>query len=225
MDFRVIENGMKRITNSYGNGHNGVDLGFFKGEGDIPIYSNCVGVVYEVVDGLDNNTRSSGSKSWGNYVYIRHPNGMFSRYAHLKKGILVRKGDNVNAETVLGYMGDSGRAYGKHLHFEVSTGYSSRKRINPTSFLTKAIYDQDTDMYDLPKLRLGIWGWKRGDRDKNVGLIQRFLNWSMNSNLALDNSFGRKTERAVLAYQKRFGLKEDGKFGPACLKMAKSLII
>ena len=28
MDFRVIENGMKRITNSYGNGHNGVDLRF-----------------------------------------------------------------------------------------------------------------------------------------------------------------------------------------------------
>ena len=224
MDFRVVSNGSKRITNSFGNGHYGLDLGFFKGEGDVPIYCNCDGVVYEVVDGLGNDTSSRGSRSWGNYVYVRHPNGMFSRYAHLKKGILVSKGDVVSSSSLLGYMGDSGRAYGKHLHFEVSTSYSSRNRIDPFPFLSNPIYDKSKYSYNLPKLRLGIWGWKRGDKNKNVGLIQRFLNYIMGSNLAIDNSFGRKTEKVVLKYQKRFSLKEDGKFGPECIKLAKRLV-
>ena len=36
-------------------------------------------------------------------------------------------------------MGDSGRAFGRHLHFEVSTGYSSSTRINPEPYLTATI--------------------------------------------------------------------------------------
>ena len=75
----------------------------------------------------------------------------------------------------------------------------------------------------FPKLRLGVFGWKRGDKNANVGLIQAFLNWCLDLNLAIDNSFGPATEKAVLQFQKKYGLKQDKKFGPACLKKAKTI--
>lgn len=141
MTDRVINESSKRITQNYG-GHNGVDLGWRQDENQNKVYANCKGVVVEVADGLGNLQGSTGVKSWGNYVLLKHPNGMYSRYAHLRSGILVKKGQEVDENTQLGVIGDSGNAYGRHLHFEVSTEYSSATRIDPTPYLTKAIYEE-----------------------------------------------------------------------------------
>lgn len=140
MTDRVINESSKRITQAYG-GHNGVDLGWRQDENQNKVYANCKGIVVEVVDGLGNLQGSTGVKSWGNYVLIKHGNGYHSRYAHLKSGILVKKGQEVDENTQLGVIGDSGNAYGRHLHFEVATGYSSATRIDPTPYLTKPIYE------------------------------------------------------------------------------------
>lgn len=75
----------------------------------------------------------------------------------------------------------------------------------------------------IPKLRLGIYGWKKGDKNKNVGYIQAFLNWYMNANLAVDNSFGPATQEAVKKFQTKERLSVDGKFGPACIKRMKQV--
>ena len=139
MTDRVINESSKRITQNYG-GHNGVDLGYRANEEENKVFANCKGTVVETVDGLGNLKGSTGVKSWGNYVLIKHGNGYHSRYAHLKSGILVKKGQEVDENTQLGVIGDSGNAYGRHLHFEVSTAYSSSTRIDPTPYLTKAIY-------------------------------------------------------------------------------------
>ena len=141
MTDRVINESSKRITQNYG-GHNGVDLGYRANEEENKVYANCKGTVVETVDGLGNLKGSTGVKSWGNYVLVKHSNGYHSRYAHLKSGILVKKGQEVDENTQLGIIGDSGNAYGRHLHFEVATGYSSTTRIDPTPYLTKAIYEE-----------------------------------------------------------------------------------
>ena len=141
MTDRVINESSKRITQAYG-GHNGVDLGWRQDENENRVYANCKGTVVEVQDGLGNLQGSTGVLSWGNYVLIKHGNGYHSRYAHLKSGILVKKGQEVDENTQLGIIGDSGNAYGRHLHFEVATGYSSATRIDPTPYLTKAIYEE-----------------------------------------------------------------------------------
>ena len=141
MDDYVIYNSSKRITQHYGNGHHGVDLGYSKDEDKNVVYANCLGTVVDVVDKYTNDTSAKGAKSWGNYVYVKHPNGYYSRYAHLKKGsISVKVKDIVDGKTPVGIIGDSGRAFGRHLHFEVATGYSSSKRINPEKYLTEPIY-------------------------------------------------------------------------------------
>lgn len=141
MDSLVIYNSINRITQHYGNGHHGVDLGYSKDEDKNIVYANSLGIVVEVVDKYDNDTKSKGSKTWGNYVLIKHPNGYHSRYAHLKKhSISVKVGDTVDEKTPIGIIGDSGKAYGRHLHFEVSKNYSSSTRINPEPYLYTPIY-------------------------------------------------------------------------------------
>ena len=169
MEDRVINRSSKRITQHYDKGiHNGVDLGYNgKDEEQNKVYANCEGVVYEIRDGYGRNINTKGVATWGNYVYIEHPNGMFSKYAHLQKGLLVKKGQKVDENTCLGIIGISGKAYARHLHFEVATGYSSTKRINPEPYLTKPIYEKSTKKgeyywaYDnkknkwLPKVEIG----------------------------------------------------------------------
>lgn len=57
-------------------------------------------------------------KAYGNVVVVRHYNGLETLYAHFSK-IKVRVGQQVDAGTVLGLGGKTGRATGSHLHFEV----------------------------------------------------------------------------------------------------------
>lgn len=55
---------------------------------------------------------------YGGLVIIKHPNGTLTYYAHQSK-IIVEKGDHVNQGQVIGYVGNTGRSTGPHLHFEV----------------------------------------------------------------------------------------------------------
>lgn len=143
MEDRVVPRSSKRITKKYNAlTHKGVDIGWSSNEEHNKVHANCRGIVREVVDGKENNTKSTGAATWGNYVLVEHPNGYYTRYAHLKKGAMVKVGQTVDENTVVGIMGDSGRAYGRHLHFEVAKGYSSSTRINPTPYLTEPVYDE-----------------------------------------------------------------------------------
>jgi murein DD-endopeptidase MepM/ murein hydrolase activator NlpD len=51
-------------------------------------------------------------------VEINHGNGYQTRYAHHKKNLVV-VGQKVDKGQVIALMGDSGRATGPHVHFEV----------------------------------------------------------------------------------------------------------
>lgn len=63
-------------------------------------------------------TRASRSESYGNCLYLLHPDGRETRYAHLQY-CYVRAGEVVQAGQVLGTAGQTGRATGAHLHFEL----------------------------------------------------------------------------------------------------------
>jgi murein DD-endopeptidase MepM/ murein hydrolase activator NlpD len=102
-----------RITSKYGyrwgKVHEGVDI---SGTGDgSPIYAIGDGEVVQVVSACSSCLRWAN----GNYVVIKHANGYYSAYLHLK-GFNVKVGDVVTKGQVIAYMGSTGYATGVHLH-------------------------------------------------------------------------------------------------------------
>ena len=57
-------------------------------------------------------------KGFGNLVVIQHGEDITTHYAHLW-GTKVKVGEFVNKDSVLGFVGNSGRSTGAHLHFEI----------------------------------------------------------------------------------------------------------
>jgi len=85
--------------------HNGVDFAARLGTG---VRATASGLVIKM--GYD--------RVKGRYIVIRHPNQYMSHYYHLqgiKRGI--KAGSRVEQAQVIGYVGQSGRATGSHLHY------------------------------------------------------------------------------------------------------------
>ena len=55
--------------------------------------------------------------SYGKHVFVNHPGGVQTRYAHLS-GYNVRAGQAVKAGQQIGRVGSTGNSTGNHLHFE-----------------------------------------------------------------------------------------------------------
>ena len=66
--------------------------------------------------------KSSGwNGGYGNYIVIKHANGVQTLYAHLSR-LDVGVGTSVSAGESIGASGNSGKSTGPHLHFEVRGG-------------------------------------------------------------------------------------------------------
>ena len=84
--------------------HQGVDLPLKTGT---PVYAAFDGKV----------RMSKYYRGYGNLVVLRHENGLETFYGHLSK-LMVQEGDWVNAGSIIGLGGSTGRSTGPHLHFE-----------------------------------------------------------------------------------------------------------
>jgi murein DD-endopeptidase MepM/ murein hydrolase activator NlpD len=73
------------------------------------------------------------SGGYGHYIKIDHGNGFETVYAHLSEA-LVKKGDYVNNNTVIGKVGSTGNSTGNHLHFEVRINGSPENAENYIQF-------------------------------------------------------------------------------------------
>ena len=62
-------------------------------------------------------TRTFNRRGYGNYIIIRHENGLETLYGHLSAS-LVREDQLVRAGEPIGLGGSTGRSTGNHLHFE-----------------------------------------------------------------------------------------------------------
>ena len=89
-------------------GYNGVDLVEYLGA---PIYAAAEGDVVVARQGGYNG-------GYGNYVVIQHGNGTQTLYGHMQS-VVVSPGDNVAQGQTIGFLGNTGRSTGAHLHFEV----------------------------------------------------------------------------------------------------------
>ena len=122
------------ITSRYGNRsdpftgqtayHSGIDIDGFNKAGN-PIVASDSGTV----------VTASSNSGYGNYVIIDH-GGMKTVYAHMS-GFAVSTGQTVSQGQTIGYLGDTGRATGVHLHFEVYVGES---RTDPAAYFSGMSY-------------------------------------------------------------------------------------
>ena len=108
--------------------HAGIDIGTPIGT---PVYAVADGVV----------TNSFYSSSYGNVVFIYHPNvngkAYETVYAHLDSRA-VSTGEVVKKGQYIGASGNTGRSTGPHLHFEVHLGRwnaAKSNAINPRSMI------------------------------------------------------------------------------------------
>lgn len=88
--------------------HTGTDIACAEGT---PILAAANGTV-TVTNGLD-----SWGGSYGYYIQIDHSGGLETLYAHCS-AICVTTGQQVQAGQVIGYVGQTGRVTGSHLHLE-----------------------------------------------------------------------------------------------------------
>ena len=102
--------------------HQGID--FAAGTGT-PIVAPADGVVVEA--------RRWGG--YGNWLRIRHANGLESGYGHLSRyGSGIRAGQRVSQGQVVAYVGSTGASTGPHLHYEL---WRNGQRINPAGVKTQ----------------------------------------------------------------------------------------
>lgn len=68
----------------------------------------------------------------GYHVFINHNNGMKSKYSHFSEPAYVTTGQSVLKGNVIGIMGDTGYAFGVHLHLVI---WVDDARVNPCNLL------------------------------------------------------------------------------------------
>ena len=103
-----------------GDRHTGVD---FAGSTGTNIWASDGGVVIH----------SGWKGNFGYCVYIDHQNGYVTVYAHCSK-LLVKKGDKVAQGDLIAKVGNTGRSFGSHVHFEIR---KNGKSVNPLNYINK----------------------------------------------------------------------------------------
>jgi murein DD-endopeptidase MepM/ murein hydrolase activator NlpD len=162
----IFRNG-HRITASFGTYsggtfkgklHNGSDIVpkvYKKGDGvDYSVYPIGPGKVEKIGTEVDSEGNITG---YGHYVVIRHTLSsgaiIYSRYAHLKEE--PKLGPTITTEEPLGFMGDSGTAFGAHVHLEVYNDRAESKW-----YFKKApeeMYDENREVTWDQKMRDGYY--------------------------------------------------------------------
>ncbi|MFH0921845.1 MAG: M23 family metallopeptidase [Fibrobacterota bacterium] len=97
--------------------HNGIDIKNYVGT---PVIASASGTV-----------KTGENGTFGKYVLLNHLNGFITAYAHLDT-VIVKGQQTVRRGQIIGYLGNSGRSTGPHLHYEVR---SNRAPINPLPYI------------------------------------------------------------------------------------------
>ncbi|HEX8471974.1 MAG TPA: M23 family metallopeptidase [Brevundimonas sp.] len=115
--------GMRRLGGEPGaRQHKGVDIAAPTGTS---VYGSAEGVVLRI--GYD-------PAGYGNFIEMRHPNGMTSLYGHLSR-VDVASGDKVTSGQRIGLIGSTGYSTGPHLHFEIRR---EGAQINPAKVIGRS---------------------------------------------------------------------------------------
>lgn len=220
------------VSSAYGNRngkiHNGVDL--LSRASNTKIYCPAKAKVLKVINDFPDNQHFDKAHG-GNELWLEHGDGYITRYCHLKyNSITVKYGDIVEEGTVIAEEGESGYAFGVHLHFEVWKG-GNYKYVDPTNYgLGKAQlpgYKEESQEDGF----LGSKGYfSLGDTHENIGKIAEFMYRvfpAYTDKKALGNYYGPYIQASIKEFQRRthaegkYNAEIDGNVGPITLNLLK----
>lgn len=122
----------KEITSPFGNRvdpflgrlalHSGIDFRFAPGDKIRPTAPGKV-------------TAAGWTGGYGNMVEVDHGNGISTRYGHMSQ-VLVKVGDTVGTNDVIGLAGSTGRSTGTHLHYEIR---QDGRPVDPMYFMNAGV--------------------------------------------------------------------------------------
>jgi len=107
----------------WGRQHNGVDFA----------HPNANSPVTVIQPGIIDSGFGGG---YGNWVAVKHTDGSETFYGHLSK-VNVKKGQRIEAGTVIGNQGNTGRSTGPHIHFEYRPGGPGTPPVNGRSVASR----------------------------------------------------------------------------------------
>lgn len=110
--------------------HAGMD---FTAPTGTPIYATGDGTVIRA---------DRASRGYGNHVRIDHGFGYTTLYAHMSK-TNVKVGSEVKRGEIIGYVGNTGKSVGPHLHYEVR---KNDKPVNPINFYFSDLTPEEYDL-------------------------------------------------------------------------------
>lgn len=125
--------GVYEMARGVGPGHGGIDI---SAEFGTTVMATKSGTVIESSNACP-HVNYGGRSCWcnsglGNYVKLRHDDGTYSRYMHLKQYTALSVGTHVRQGEPIGKSGSSGDSTGPHLHFDAYTVDNVRFFNNPT---------------------------------------------------------------------------------------------
>ena len=155
------------------------------------------------------------NSSAGNFVRIRVSDSTVMSYCHFRDTLPWKKGDIIEKGAALGYMGDTGKSSGAHLHWSIKT---DGEWIDPAPWLDMDYTDdkapQPEKPFDcvvtIPMLRRGC----HSDTVKAMQLLLDARGYPCGA-AGVDGIFGEDTETALKYFQAYMDLDADGVCGPA----------
>ena len=145
MTAHVLESMNEVITNNYDSDHKAIDI-VASDKKETNIIALDGGKVNKVVNHVKGtNHQSQGLATYGNYVKVKQDNGKTALYAHMKYGsVKVKEGEYIEKGTVIGTIGETGNAYGKHLHLEIQNENNVKE--NPIVYLNNTSTTKNTNV-------------------------------------------------------------------------------
>lgn len=187
------------ITNEYDSQHRALDI-VASDRSETNIIALESGIVTTVVSNIPTtNHNSQGLATYGNYVKIKQNNGKTALYAHMKYGsIQVKEGDYIEKGAIIGTIGDTGNAYGKHLHLEVISENNVKE--NPLISLNEKSSEETLDQSSEDEIKQNT-----NDSQEDEDLIQENSYSTTFSNTNSENTISNNNEEYLNAPNYKHG--------------------
>lgn len=122
-----------------GRWHNGIDIGGALG-------SIIASAEEGIIVAAGNQDLYCRRGAYGKFVVVKHPNNLVTLYSHMSQ-LNVSTGQRVARGETIGYMGNTGYAFGSHLHFTVYDGTTFSMRGSRTCGPMPSGGDMDPQPY------------------------------------------------------------------------------